>query len=82
MATRPGGDDLNVAAVMVVFAAAAQVHPAGGAGCGDPVGVDQCAVGDHMGVAGGRPRGRVRWVVYEITVLECVHDHDGVAVVV
>lgn len=46
----PGGDNLNVPAVMAVLAAPPQIHPAGGAWGGDPVGVDQRAVHDHMRV--------------------------------
>jgi hypothetical protein len=51
-----GGDDLDVPTVMAVLPAPPQIHPAGRAGGGVPVGGDQGAVHDHVGVAGGLGR--------------------------
>ena len=57
-----GGDDLDVSAVMLVLAAPPQVHAGGGAGSVDPVGLDEGAVHDYVGVAGslGRQQGVVQ----------------------
>src|SRR5690606_21801781 len=51
-----GGDDLHVAAMVVVLSGPPQVHPFGGAGRADAVGLDQRAVDDHVAVAGGLGR--------------------------
>ena len=48
-----GGEDLDVAAVLVVLARPPQVHPGGRAERPGAVGTDQGAVELHMGVAGG-----------------------------
>ena len=51
-----GGDDLDVPAVMVMLARPPQIHPRGRAGGVVAVGVDQGAVHDDVGVAGGLGR--------------------------
>src|SRR5512143_1745877 len=51
-----GGDDLDVPAVVLVLAAPPQVDAGGGAGSVDPVGLDEGAVHDDVGVTGGLGR--------------------------
>ncbi len=51
-----GGDDLDVATVVPDFSGPPQVHAAGRARDGDPVGLDHRAVDDHVLVAGGLGR--------------------------
>ncbi len=48
-----GGDDLDIAARVVMFSGPPQVHPGGGAGRGHPVGFDRGAVEVDVAVPGG-----------------------------